>query len=233
MLRLLLAAFLLLPNLPLAAQVPPAQGAPAKDQRSVLFSAWINEHPDDLWAADAPAAAKQAVADYNAKKALGEKLVYGASLRGLKLAGLTAKSIDEQLKKRGFQRHDDFIRDPKSKEPLLGKDKKPVAMTVYTHADGAMIRVKPDGDPFSKFRPQPQAVKAVRGPPDADYRDFAAEAFKVEAGGDRAIPKSPREVKNPYKDTELSNTFLDGWGDAAHSDVAVPVEKAAPPSPKH
>ncbi len=222
---LLLASALLLGTLSLRAQsVPQAQGQPAQGQRGVLWSAWIDGHADELWTDDAPAATKQAVAEYNANKGRG------ASIRGLRLGGLTAAQIDEVLKKRGFTRHDDVIRDSKTHDPILGPDHQPVPQLAYTHDDdGALVRLKPIGDPTSKIRPQPDVMKAVRSPSDGDYRDFDQEAFKVEAAGDRAIPKWPKEIKNPYKGTALENAFLDGWGDAAHGDVkAVGAEGPIP-----
>lgn len=223
-LRASFAAFLLLSALPVgrafAQQPPVAADAGPQRPRSLLFADYHDQHPDAIWSPDVPAAARQAVTDYEARKT-------GNSLRGLRFEGWTARDVDIVLMRIGFTRHDDYIRDSTTHEPVLDGQKRPVRMLVYTHADGSAVRVKPDGDPTSRIRPQPDVMKTVRYPADGDYRDFGVEAFKIEAKGDRPIPKWPKDLFNPYKGTALEKEFVDGWGDAAHGDLKVLTEFAA------
>jgi hypothetical protein len=204
----------LLPALALLAALAP------RAAHASLFSDWLEQHPDRVFSASCSSDTRRAVSEYQSRSG------YAASLRSLTIAGLTAGQLDRLLLSKGFERHDDWIRDPSTHELKLDAAGRPMRMLVYTHADGGMVRVKPDGEPTSRFRPQPHAVKSARWPPDADYRDFTKKAFKVDGRG-RALPKWPADLYNPYADTALKSTFEDGWGDTVHVNL-VPVPAPAP-----
>jgi hypothetical protein len=196
--------------------------------RSVLFSNYCDRDPDAVWSDTLDPEVRQSVQEYKSGKTLATGQVYGASVKALDLRGKTAAEIDEILLNRGFKRFADVIRDPKTHQPLLDASGRQTPMIVYVHADGGMVRVKPQGDPTSKFRPQPDLSKSVRHPYDADYRDYSREAFKVDSLG-RPLPKSPADLKNPYEGTPLKDTFADGWADTVHIDVKVAVPSMSLP----
>lgn len=60
---------------------------------------------------------------------------------------------------------------------------------IYTHDDGGIVRVKPEGDPGSEVRKQPHAVKAVLFTPHQNNL-VTDEAFKVTNSG-QAVPSMP------------------------------------------
>ena len=61
------------------------------------------------------------------------------------------------------------------------------------HPDGSIVRVKPDGDPTSKFRLQPHASKSVSSPPDGDCRNFEDEGFKAD-NDENSMPKGTQRM---------------------------------------
>lgn len=82
-----------------------------------------------------------------------------------------------------------------------------------------MVRVKPDGDPTSKFRPQPHASKSVRSPPDGDYRNFEDEGFKVD-NDENPMPKWAKDAKNPHPaGSKEALDFMDGMADNSHTNL--------------
>jgi hypothetical protein len=79
--------------------------------------------------------------------------------------------------------------------------------------------VKPDGDPTSKFRPQPHASKSVRSPPDGDYRNFEDEGFKVD-NDENPMPKWAKDAKNAHSaGSKEALDFMDGMADNSHTNL--------------
>jgi hypothetical protein len=138
--------------------------------------------------------------------------VYGDSVRKLDLRGKSAQALDAELKAKGFVRHDDQLRDPRTQEQLG------VPMTVYVHPDGGMVRIKPQGDPTSPIRPQPHGSKAVRWPVDGAYTSFDQEAFKIDAVGNPR-PKFPPHLQIGAEGASKPNRF--GYLDKSMDDVHV------------
>jgi hypothetical protein len=149
----------------------------------------------------------------------GTRYTYGASVRGVDLRNLTADEIDLLMRARGFTRYDDAIRDPVTKMPILDSNNNTAPMLVYTHPDGGMVRVKPQGDPANRFRSQPHASMSVRNPPDAPYQDFDMESFKVSNDG-IPLPKYPRDAFNPYDPASSEGrAYMDDLMNRAHTDL--------------
>lgn len=193
------------------------QAAP-QERRDALFAERLRTDPDGIWASTVKPEILQAVSDFKTGKTLANGEAYGASVKTLDLRGKTPAQIGTLLQARGFKRHDEVVR--KFALPVLDKDGKTIPQTIYVHPDGGTVRVKPRGDSTSKKRPQPHVVKSVRYPHDGDHRDFNTEGFKVDMDG-RPLPKAPFDLKNPYQGTPLEETYQDGWGDAAHSDLSM------------
>eukprot|EP00163_Fabomonas_tropica_P029601 TRINITY_DN63_c0_g1_i2.p1 TRINITY_DN63_c0_g1~~TRINITY_DN63_c0_g1_i2.p1 ORF type:complete len:626 (-),score=164.69 TRINITY_DN63_c0_g1_i2:243-2120(-) len=188
-----------------------------RGQKLKAYDDFYRKNPSKRWSPDLPTETRQAVSNFEANTRLPNGKTYGQSVKDLDLAKIPVDQIDTELARRGFSKHSDFIRDPKTKQPVL-VDGQPVPMDVYTNPDGGMVRVKPKGQPNSP-RSQPHAVKAVRNPPNGDYRSFAQEAFKVDANG-RPIPKYPKDGYNPNpKGSQKANDFWDGWAEDAHVDL--------------
>ncbi len=105
-------------------------------------------------------------------------------------------------------------------------DPQTVPHDIYTHGDGGIVRVKPEGvpdpDPNVK-RPQPHAVKAVLYTPHVD-NGFDDEAFKVTNAG-HAIPKifSPqagmRQTRPPLSKGQTKGGYLDEVMRQGHTDI--------------
>lgn len=176
-----------------------------------------------LFSLDAPPATTRAVRDYLEGVRItapnGTRYPYGASVRGVDLRNMTADEIDLLMRARGFTRHDDVIRDPVTKEPALDSANNTAPMIVYTHPDGGMVRVKPQGDPANRFRPQPHVSMSVRNPPDASYQNFDLEAFKVSNDG-IPLPKYPRDAFNPYgSSSPEGRAYMDALMNMAHTDL--------------
>ena len=186
--------------------------------RRRLFADYFKQNPPGVWSARLSSTTRQALDDYGSSRRLPSGLVYGQSVKDLDLRGKTAAEIDSLLLAKGFEKHEDWIRDPKTQKPVRDAQGGALPMTIYVHADGGMVRVKPKGDSTSKFRPQPHAVKAVRFPCDADYENFNYEAFKVDNNGN-AVPKAPGDLNNPYEGTPMKFLFMDSWGDSVHTDL--------------
>lgn len=128
----------------------------------------------------------------------------GRSVARIALSGKTSKELHEELLARGFKHK----REPLSTyengrtEYVLSKEGADGALTtpdprhpdvlpqdLYTHRDGGMVRVKPEGDTGSRFRPQPHASKSVLIDP-KNGTSLDNEAFKLTSRG-HPVPKSP------------------------------------------
>jgi hypothetical protein len=146
------------------------------------------------------------------KKALEEYLKEkrASSLKALKLEGLSAKEIHDVLLKAGFSHTRLTLSKPEEKSLPAGAQAKPIVMTparamdIYTHADGALVRVKPQGVDDSKRRQPnrlPQYTLGVLYDAEAKCDEvgknckpdtsFDNEAFKVTALG-QPVPKTPK-----------------------------------------
>lgn len=179
-----------------------------------MYDEFQRAHPGEVFGPNTPTTTVDAVESYVKGQRLPNGQVYGQSVKNLDLTQIRADSVDDVLTGRGFQKFADVIRDPKTQQPVLVNGAE-VPMNVYVHPDGGMVRVKPMGQPNSP-RPLPHAVKAVRWPPDGDYRSFAQESFKVDKLG-RPLPKMPGEAFQPFpEDKTAASNFFDGWAEWAH-----------------
>jgi hypothetical protein len=166
--------------------------------------------PAELWAASTPPEVRAAALRFANHERLPNGLTYGDSVRNLDLTGKTLTTLEVQLSARQCREIQTVLRDPRTNEPALCQAKA-VPQVIYDCPDGGTVRLKPQGDPCGKYRPQPHGVKAVRFSPSLTADSFASEAFKVDKE-DLAIPKVPAHL-NPALDANV-------WADDAHADLA-------------
>ena len=175
----------------------------------------------------------------------------GAKAKILRISGLTAKELDNLLRKEGF-RHQrvvlSFDGPSQQSRPIGSKGKSgsksidpksETWMDIYDHKDGSVFRIKAFGvpDPSGKaIRPQPQAIKSVVFDKTTEKcsvlgifschldTSWENEAFKVSEAG-QALPKSPKPEHGINLPAELTpeqkNTWIDRVMDFAHVDLKV------------
>ncbi len=176
----------------------------------------MGDHIKAIWSPNIPPEVQQALQEFEERHHLKTGEIYGDSVRTLHIEGKTAKQLEADLLQKGFAEKHDFIRDPVTHEPIRNTSGEKMIMDIFTSHDGGMVRVKPMGDPINRFRPQPQAVKAVLYPPNASPENFDFEAFKVDADG-TALPKWEKDFSGLIdKNTPAGRELLDGWADDTH-----------------
>lgn len=191
---------------------PPAK-AISPEERSVLALCKTGE----IFRADIPDNLKAALRSF-ADGAIpqGGTLPYGGSVKYLRVAGKSTVELKRLLLASGFRElRLNLLRYPDN-TPILDKQGHPVPLLIYSHPDGGMVLIKPQGNPTSRYRPMPTVSKAVRLPYDAPENDFGLEGFKVDEEG-CALPKSPQFLIEPYpSDSPAAENFTKAWGDRSH-----------------
>lgn len=145
----------------------------------------------------------------------------GASVTTLKpMEGRSISDIKEELLANGF----------KEAPPATPNLRKPPDMEIFVHADGGLVKIKPNGDgsQFTKFgRKGPMASKEVLIDPSQTgeaLTGFANVAFKV-TDANQPIPREMKHIKHPSDvagDTVTQAAFDDAWADAGHKTPATP-----------
>jgi hypothetical protein len=179
----------------------------------VNFNQMVDKNPAAVWNKELTPFTRAALAAYQR----GE---VGRSVRGLDLRGQSVGAIRQELLRRGFKMEKTELRDFKTGKPLVDpRTGKAIPMEVWCNKDGGMVRLKPQGDPTSKHRPQPHASVSVKYPPDASGHDFNHEAFKLDYAGN-PLPKWAKDANNPFGDTLEGKQFLDDLANRTHTDLA-------------
>lgn len=177
----------------------------------------------------------------------------GKSVRQLKLAGKKPDDLHKELIDAGFQHERVPLRAPKQDKVYKywrrdgtktsdAQDAQIVPMDIYAHADGGLVRVKPEGVPSVKYsHAVPQATKSVvynLNPKDGKPFDtrYPNEAFKITDEG-MPLPKGlstktglrliidRKEIPNMKEaDAQIAKQELKGWMttimNASHIDLA-------------
>ena len=191
------------------------------------FVAVIKSHPDQIWSKTISLKTRDTIKDYKRETKLKTGEIYGYSVRTYDLRGKCAKEIDMDMQKLKCLRKDDVLKNPDTKQPLLTTKKEhsvpgAVPMTIpmisYLCLDGGVVRLKPEGDPTSKFKPQPLASKALRYPFDSKFENFDDEIVKVDNDGN-VIPKWIKDLNVAEIPREDQSDFIKGWADDAHTDL--------------
>jgi hypothetical protein len=145
---------------------------------------------------------------------------YGKQIRGLRLHNATLEEIDQTLLERGFEKIVTVILTPFNNAPLLDAQGCTIPMWIYRHSDGSVVRVKPNGDSTSKYRPLPTVVKACVYPPDCKTLTFDDEVFKVSKTSDTAIPKHASDLQNIFQvGSREASVYETDWAETAHGSV--------------
>jgi hypothetical protein len=152
----------------------------------------------------------------------------GSSVRDLDLSKKSPEDLHKLLIANGFQHKreplsagNEYKRRDGSTTPDPN-DPENVHHDIYTHQDGGMVRVKPEGDPDSPFRPEPHASKSVVFAP--HETSFPSEAFKVTNQG-IAVPKAPGEryglrfLETSSSDSSENAGYADTLMRLAHTNI--------------
>ena len=187
--------------------------------RSNKFALFQANQPSFIWSPKISDKIKQTLRDYKLHKTLPNGLHYGDSVRNLNLEDKTADQITTAMTELHCKKRDDSLQNPKTHAPLQDSQGKKIPLTVFLCPDGGVVRVKPAGDPTSRFRTQPQASKSLRYPFNAKFESFDDEVVKVDQSG-QAIPKWTKDL-NPVltEDPTIGKEIIEGWANDAHTDL--------------
>jgi len=152
-------------------------------------------------------------------KAYSSDKSYGASVRKVNPKGKTVEQIEGELKPFKCKKEIQKVKGP-GNAVIVAADGNTIPMVTFICPDGGAIRMKGLGESTSKFRPQPNAVKALRWPRNGPFENFDHEVVKVTAAG-KIVPKYPKDVNaasislNP----NVQKVGLDLWANLAHTDI--------------
>jgi len=150
--------------------------------------------------------------DYLHHQKLENGIEYGSFVRNFHLAGESVDSAKKKLSQAPCTLKEDVIREPKHNLPIRDRNEKTAPIWVWLCEDGGIIRIKPQGDPTNKFRPEPHGSKALRYPPTGEFHGFNDETLKIDEAGN-PLPKWPADLKS--KDP----TVINDWANATHTDL--------------
>ena len=191
------------------------------NQRNLLlrkFVLFAQNHPDRLWSSQINEKAKAAILDYRSLKKLPSQKFYGESVRSYDLRNKCASDIKTDLLQLGCIQKLDVLKNPQTNSPLLSPQGQTIPMIAFLCPDGGVVRLKPQGDPTSKFKPQPLASKSLRYPFDSKFENFEDEMVKIDNAGN-AIPKWPRDLNPEISSPQEQPEWIQGWADDAHTDL--------------
>ncbi|MEB3284745.1 MAG: hypothetical protein VKN33_05620 [Candidatus Sericytochromatia bacterium] len=174
------------------------------------FAELVAKNPSLIWSTQMTPRTEQAIRSF-AQGTLGQ------SVKGMDLRHRTAEQVRHELTRRGFSREMGVIKDVRTGRPVINPQTgRPIPMEVWTHRDGGMVRIKPEGDPLSRHRPAPHLSVSVLYPPGASGHDFNNEAFKVDFAGN-PLPKWASDARNPFPAaTPAGKRFLDDLAARTH-----------------
>lgn len=199
--------FLTRPGVPAPAGAPSARVA---NDQNLGFQELLAKNPSLIWNTQLTPRTEQAISAY-------KRGILGKSVQNLDLRNKTADEVRTELVKRGFQREMGVIKDVRTGQPVINpRTGRAVPMEIWTNADGGMVRLKPEGDPTSRFRPQAHLSISVLYPPGASGHDFNNEAFKVDHRGN-PLPKWATDARNPFAAASpAGKKFLDDLASQTH-----------------
>lgn len=200
--------FLTRPGVPAPAGAPSARVA--NPDANLGFQELLAKNPAMIWNTQLTPRTEQALAAF-------KRGVLGRSVRDLDLRNKTAEAVRTELKNRGFKAEMGVIKDVRTGQPVINPATgRTVPMEIWTHADGGMVRIKPEGDPTNRFRPQAHLSISVLYPPGSSGHDFNNEAFKVDHKGN-PLPKWSNDARNPFAAaTPAGKKFLDDLASQTH-----------------
>lgn len=196
------------------ASSPPSR----KEHLMEEFLEAIHEHPEQVWSERLNPKAKIAIRDYDGHLKLKNGMYYGESVRHFDLRKRNAREIDDQMRKTHCERKSDVLKNPNTGKALQDFAGNVIPLIIYLCPDGGVVRIKPNGDPTSKFRPQPHGSKALRFPFDSKFESFDDEVVKVDNFGN-AIPKWTQDMNPAFQVKDSHRNLIEGWAEDAHTDL--------------
>lgn len=193
-------------------------GATPPTEAQVKFDQILVTHPEQIWAPNAPPRLRAAIKAYADRRKVKGGLIYGDSVRTYSLKGKCADEIAADMKTLGCQKKTDVIREPLRNQPVRGADGRTTPIWQFVCADGGVIKVKPLGDPNSRYTSFPHASRTLRFPAESKYRDYRDEVAKISEDG-HVIPRGPGDLK--------PRDLVEGWSREAH----IPLTSCAAKSP--
>jgi hypothetical protein len=175
-------------------------------------------HPDQVWSTQVTDKIRKTLSDYATLKVLKNGRVYGNSVRSLNIENKCLHEIELQLEKQSCERKDQFVKDLKSQNAVRTSDGKTIPLLVYLCDDGGVVKIKPVGDPTSRFRPQPHASKSLRYPYNSRFESFDDEVVKVNNSG-RAVPKWAKDLNFENVPSDQKKEWIEDWANDSHSDL--------------
>lgn len=199
-------------SLPAMPQRPamPAAAKQASPTQDMGFVEMVAKNPALVWNTSLTPRTQQAIESFKRGQ-------LGNSVRDLDFRNMTAQQVRGELKKRGFSCDMGTIKDVRTGQPVVNpRTGKTVPMEIWSSPDGGMVRIKPEGDPTSRFRPQPHLSVSVKYPPSADGHDFNDEAFKVDYKGN-PMPKWAKDLNCPFPaESPAGKKFYDDHANSTH-----------------
>lgn len=192
---------------------------PTHPQNLQAFIEFMEKAPDQIWASELSPKVKAALLAYRKHERVGPRhLEYGKSVRNLSLAGKTFEDLDAAITGMHCKKNEDVLKNPTTQKPSLDSAGHTIPMLVYLCPDGGVFRIKPQGDPTSRFRPEPHASKSLRFPYNSQFKSFDDEILKVDNQG-RPVPKWAKDLNPMAQDSQRQKDFISGWADDAHTNL--------------
>ena len=193
--------------------------AKQKQESKRFFIQKMEKNPTQLWASHLPRKARKALNAYEERQLVGpHHLEYGYSVRNFPLSAKTILELDREIPDLGCVKQTDVLKNPHTQRPLKDQKGMSIPLWVYLCPDGGVFRVKPKGDPTSRYRKGPQASKALRFPYDSVFENFDDEMVKIDNDGN-AIPKWVKDLNLKLVDQSDEKRFIEGWANDAHTDL--------------
>jgi hypothetical protein len=203
------------------ARRPPSlhQHNPSSPNYTEKFALLASLQSERIWSPHLSPVARRATRDYTRRKKIGASLIYGDSVRKYDLRNKCAATIEADLTQLGCKKQMSVLKNVyKNNEPVRLTNGKTVPLVAYLCPDGGAVRLKPEGDPTSKFMTQPIVSKALRYPYDSKFDNFDDEVLKVDNLGN-AIPKWQKDLNPEISHPSEQKDWIKGWALGAHTDL--------------
>lgn len=190
-------------------------------QLAEQFAQIASQQPQNIWSQHLDSKTTRAISDYLGHRKLRSGKIYGESVRTLDLRGKCPEDLKKTLQQQQqCLLQNDFIKNSRTHAPMLDSQGQKIPMLVYLCPDGGVVRIKPSGDPTSRFRPQPHASKALRYPFDASFESFDDERVKIDHSGN-PIPKWAKDLNPELSLPNGREELVESWAEDAHADLGL------------
>jgi hypothetical protein len=185
----------------------PTCWALSQEESLERFHALLKAQPEKIWSSTIDSKLKSAIRDYDSRVKLKNGLSYGESVRAYSLKNKCPADVEADMKKAGCFKQVDVIKEPVKNRPVLSASGATTPIWQFVCPDGGVVKIKPEGDPSSRFTPFPHGSRVLRYPAESPYRDYRDEIAKVSEDG-HIIPRGPADL--------APKELVDGWSKDAH-----------------